>query len=275
MNTSIQVQKELKSIQVSVLCYKLEDKAPFTRYLIDIELKKDDKNLEDLENFKKRMLKEEGLDIKRKELGLGRCKLKVGYCQRLENNAGLGPFIKSWTNSQWKICLSKVMYYPKFMLTLKPEENERHSLFAKETTSRESKAVPQRKEEPTDAKEKKEIVSPENAKTRGKKRSGEEVSEDTKLWAQLKSEPDGEIKRSKRQSEGLADWKDKVKSSGKFEALDERNIRCSSCNVIFAVNKFNALNDLGKGHKNCEAAKTEESNINIKQENLLHFFKKK
>ena len=70
-----------------------------TRYLIDIELKKDDKNLEDLENFKKRMLKEEGLDIKRKELGLGRCKLKVGYCQRLENNAGLGPFIESWTNS--------------------------------------------------------------------------------------------------------------------------------------------------------------------------------
>ena len=164
MNTSIQVQKELKSIQVSVLCYKLEDKAPFTRYLIDIELKKDDKNLEDLENFKKRMLKE-GLDIKRKELGLGRCKLKVGYCQRLENNTGLGPFIESWTYSQWKICLSKVMYYPKFMLTLKLEENERHSLFAKETTSRESKAVPQRKEEPTDAKEKKEIVSLENAKT--------------------------------------------------------------------------------------------------------------
>ena len=97
------------------------------------------------------------------------------------------------------------MYYPKFMLTLKLEENERHSLFAKETTSRESKAVPQRKEEPTDAKEKKEIVSPENAKTRGKKRSGEEVSEDTKLWTQLKSEPHGEIKRSKRQSERLAD----------------------------------------------------------------------
>ena len=164
---------------------------------------------------------------------------------------------------------------PKVYVDTKARRNERHSLFAKETTSRESKAVPQRKEEPTDAKEKKEIISPKNAKTRGKKRSGEEVSEDTKLWVQLKSEPHGEIKRSKRQSERLADWKDKVKSSGKFEALDERNIRCSSCNVIFAVNKFNALNDMGKGHKNCEVAKTEESNKNIKQENLLHFFNKK
>ena len=176
------------------------------------------------------------------------------------------------------------MHQLKFMLTIKLEENERHSLFAKETTSRKSKAVPQRAENPIEAKVRKESISPETSQKRSKKRTADEVAEDDNLWDQLKSEPlerHGEIKRSKRQYERLEGWKDKVESTVKYEAMDERNIKCSFCNVIFTVNKFSAFNDLGKDHKKCEAAEGpveigKESNTKtVKQENLLHFFNKK
>ena len=81
------------------------------------------------------------------------------------------------------------------------------------------------------------------------KQNYSQTGEDDDLWHDLRS--GAAVVRSERQQQRFQKWVTAVAGkSGKFEIVDELTINCTACKNHFTVNKFNALDDLGKTIRN-------------------------
>lgn len=110
---------ELKNCYgISIVMFKKGQAMPHHRYGMDINLDKSKDH--DIEQFKKRLLFREGVDMVRKKVGIMRGDLQVGYWRREEVHKGAGAnsgskmtdFKESFSNEQWGIAMKKVMKDP-------------------------------------------------------------------------------------------------------------------------------------------------------------------
>jgi len=185
-----------------VLVFRTSDGVkPVQTFATDLRFGKDDI---EKQRFVIRLLTQEGLNEKSRELGLGSVNVVIGYSQRSPTGT-LVNFVESIMTNQWEIALQKVLEIessPRLYLTIKVIETDTaHSLsrpnIAKNTDFKETS------QDPT------ATVANKESNNKGKrKRKREEMKEDELLW-EKRLEGEG-VNRNKRQQQRLQQWKETV-----------------------------------------------------------------
>lgn len=96
-------------IVITVLMFKAKDMVPFHKFNIDHILTKDTLHL----NTFKKIVWTEGIETVRKQLGMMRSDIKVGYWRKEEKGRAT-DFKESFTNAQWQIALKRVQSDDKY-----------------------------------------------------------------------------------------------------------------------------------------------------------------
>ena len=213
-------------------------KNPNDRVLLDIKLPDKEQKLSD---FLARVKLDEGLaEQARKQYNFQEIDVKVGYCQKIPKSdglPGLGPIVESWTNDQFQICLKKV----------RPAGSSYVLAFKVENTTKMMSRGKAKLRECVDltATSDDEAEGPSSSKRPNK-------GDDDRLWDCLKNYPTL-VQRTEAQEERYQKFVEDValKYGEKFTVINEKYVRCQKCEIIFATNKFNALNYIEKRH-NCK-----------------------
>ena len=240
-------------VQATILFYKKGEKSFIDKGFIDIDITDKDVNIN---RFIRRLKIDEGLEERaRSQFGFEEISIKVGYCQK--TGPGLGPMIESWTDQQFKICREKLENSTTNVLTVKVEDNTQTFLGPSSIRSApKHKPCCSQSSEPevvdlslTDTTEEQEQEEPPKKK---KRRNKEDVALDNILWQSLTS-GSVVVERNERQEDRLQKFISNVteKYEDKYTVLNEKFIQCNTCKKSFTVNKFNAIENVGKCHKIC------------------------